>query len=93
MLLFYEKKNGPPEFFLSHATNFHKFDTEARRREGIKIAGYLRSRQDAVLICKELNDKIKKRKKGGYQSSISRGPVRLKKRQPQLFIPKDFKRD
>lgn len=95
MLMFSEAREGkPPEFWLSHATNFSKFDTEDRKRDGIRITGYLRSRQDAVLVCKELNDKIKKRKrKLGYQNSVSRGPVKIKKRQPQLFLPKDFKRD
>lgn len=93
MLLFQEGREGkPPEFFLSHAINFPKFDTEDRRRSGIKIVGHLRSRQDAVLVCKELNDKIKKRKKRiSYQNSSSRGPVKIKPSQPKLFIPKDFK--
>ena len=80
LIIFFEgRDNRPPEFFLSHGMNWPKWDTEEKRREGFRIQGHCKSREDATYVVKELNKKHKlKRLADRYQSTASKTNVNLK---------------
>lgn len=69
---------GPPFFFLSHGRNWAKWDSEEKKREGFEITGHIKEREDAVVVCKKANEKIKSKKTANYQTTGSTQGVNLK---------------